>query len=82
MPRLKDNAVPKYREHKQSGQAIVTLDGHDFLLGRYGSKASRAEYRRLTGEWQQNGRKLWTVATNRVFTVIELIAAYLDFAGG
>ena len=77
MPSLKDNAVPKYREHKQSGQAVVTLDGHDFLLGRYGSEASRAEYRRPTGEWQQNGRKLRVATTKPVLTIIELIAAYL-----
>jgi hypothetical protein len=26
MPKLKDNSVPTYRLHKQSGQGIVTLD--------------------------------------------------------
>jgi hypothetical protein len=32
MPRLR-TGVPKYRKHKQSGQAIVTLNGRDYLLG-------------------------------------------------
>jgi hypothetical protein len=58
MPKLKPNAVPSYRRHKQSGQAIVTLSGRDFLLGAYGSAASRAEYERLTAEWLANGRRL------------------------
>ena len=32
MPKLV-NIPPKNRKHKQSGQAIVTLDGLDHLLG-------------------------------------------------
>jgi hypothetical protein len=52
MGRLKD---PAYRRHRQSGQAIVTLsDGdrrRDYLLGTFGSKESKAEYRRLLEEW-------------------------------
>lgn len=43
--------VPKYRRHKASGQAVVTLAGRDFYLGAYGSPASRAEYKRLIGEY-------------------------------
>ncbi len=39
MPRL-TNSLPKYRKHKASGQAIVTLDGRDFYLGPHGTKAS------------------------------------------
>lgn len=39
MPRLA-NAVPKYRKHKQSGQAIVTINGRDHLLGPHNTKAS------------------------------------------
>ena len=31
MPNLKEGQLPKYRLHKQSGQAIVTLNGRDFL---------------------------------------------------
>ena len=59
MPRLK-NSVPKYRQHKQSGQAIVTLNGRDFLLGHYGTKASGAKYDRLIAEWLDRGRQpIW-----------------------
>jgi hypothetical protein len=45
MPRL-TNSVPKYRRHKQSGQAIVTLNGRDYLLGPWRTKASKANYDR------------------------------------
>jgi hypothetical protein len=34
---------PVYRLHKQSGQAIVTLNGRDVLLGKHGSAASKAK---------------------------------------
>ena len=43
--------VPSYRLHKRSQQAVVTLAGHDFYLGKYGTTESREEYARLVGEW-------------------------------
>jgi len=45
MPRL-TKKVPKYRQHRASGQAIVTIDRRDFYLGPWKSKASRIEYDR------------------------------------
>jgi len=41
MPRLKDNQVPSYRLHKQSGQAVVTLNGKD---GKHGSAPSKSDH--------------------------------------
>lgn len=55
MPKLKVR-IPKYRLHKASGKAVVTLNGRDIYLGEYGSEASQAEYNRLLAEWQLNGR--------------------------
>lgn len=55
MPRL-TNAVPKYRKHRASGQAIVTITGRDHYLGPHGTKASKAEYDRLVTEWLASGR--------------------------
>lgn len=57
------NHVPKYRRHKQSGQAIVTLTDdlgrrHDVLLGKYGTRESRAEYARQIAEWEANNHRL------------------------
>jgi len=57
MPKLSPNTLPKYRRHKASGQAIVPLNGRDHYLGRYGTKASRVEYDRMTSEWLANGRQ-------------------------
>ena len=51
MPRL-SLRPPKYRKHKASGQALVTLNGRDFYLGPHGSPESRADYDRLVAEWQ------------------------------
>jgi len=57
MPKLKEDRVPSYRKHKQSGQGIVTLSGKDHLLGKHGTKDSRAKYDRLIAEWLANGRR-------------------------
>ena len=80
MPRL-TNANPRYRRHRPSGQAVVTLDGHDHYLGIYGSKISRLEYDRLVGQWIANGRRSPTVAaTVPDLTIVELTAAYMQHA--
>jgi len=39
------------RNAEPSGQAVVTLNGRDIYLGKWNTKASRAEYDRLIGEW-------------------------------
>ena len=57
MPRLSPSAVPSYRLHKQSGQALVTLNGRDVLLGKHDSPDSRQEYNRVIAEWLANGRQ-------------------------
>lgn len=80
MPRL-TNAAPRYRRHRASGQAIVTLNGRDFYLGPYGSTASRVDYDRLIGEWLAAGRCLGQSHGNDL-TVAELCLAYKRFAKG
>jgi hypothetical protein len=47
--------IPSYRRHKPSGQAVATFGGRDFYLGAFGSKASKAEYRRRLAEWLAAG---------------------------
>lgn len=56
MPRL-TKAVPRYRLHKASGQAIVTFDGQDRYLGTHGSDESRELYDRYIAEYLAGGRK-------------------------
>lgn len=50
--------LPKYRRHKPSGQAVVTLGGHDYYLGKRQTLESKREYDRLIAEWLANGRQL------------------------
>lgn len=50
-------SVPKYRWHRTSGQAVVTLYGKDHLLGPRGTAVSRAKYDRLIAAWQDHGRQ-------------------------
>ena len=50
--------TPSYREHKPSGQAVVTLGGRDVYLGKHGTPESRAEYDRVIAEWLANGRQI------------------------
>jgi integrase len=54
---------------------MVTLGGRDFYCGPHGTKASRAEYDRLVGEWLANGRRL-TPSNAGDVTIIDLIDAY------
>src|SRR5262249_6843813 len=78
--------VPSYRLHKQSGQAIVTLtDGlgnrRDVLLGKYGTPESRMEYARVIAEWEAGRRLLpMTAAAPAGLTVNELILTYWKHA--
>ena len=79
MPRL-IQAVPKYRKHRASGQAIVTINGRDHYLGPHNSKLSKLEYDRLVTEWLSSGRSASFGAAQPELTVVELVADYLRFA--
>lgn len=61
MPTRNSVRVPSYRHHKQSGQAIVTLNfpgrvRKDVPLGKYGSPESHRKYQQVVAEWDQRGR--------------------------
>ncbi len=71
--------VPNYRRHKATGQAVVTLDGRDFYLGKWGTAASRAEYNRLIAEWISHDGTLPTSGGSD-FSVVELLAAFARHA--
>ncbi len=78
MPRL-SNSVPKYRKHRGSGQAVVTLNGRDFYLGPHNTRVSKREYDRLTGEWLANSRNLPSGFANDLM-VAELLLRYWQHA--
>jgi integrase len=64
--------TPSYRRHRASGQAVVTIEGKDHYLGRYGTAASKIEYRRVVGEWLANGCR----SPKPDLTIAELVDAY------
>ncbi|SIN68950.1 Phage integrase family protein [Singulisphaera sp. GP187] len=84
--------TPSYRFHKPSGQAVVTLNGRDYYLGKHGTPQSRTEYDRLLAEWLVNGRHVTARARDNPpsgasvspdeLTVSEMILAYLRYAEG
>jgi integrase len=76
MPLLK-RATPKYRRHRASGRAVVTINGHDHYLGPYGSKASKVDYDRIISEWLAAGR---FVPQSDSLTINELCLRYFKFA--
>ncbi|HUU14485.1 MAG TPA: tyrosine-type recombinase/integrase [Terriglobia bacterium] len=82
MPANRTNRIPSYRHHKPSGQAVVTLNGKDFYLGKYDTTESRAEYERIVAEWLANGRLLPGGAAGGPadITVAEVVAAHHNFA--
>jgi hypothetical protein len=71
MPRL-TSSNPKYRRHKATGQAVVTLAGRDIDLGNHGTAAGKAEYNRFGGEWIAKGRPSILASTEQV-SVSEVI---------
>ena len=62
--------TPSYRLHKPSGQAVVTLNGKDFYLGKHGTPESRAEYDRFLAEWLAAGRQLTPVRPDGLGAVV------------
>ena len=74
--------VPSYRRHKPSGQAVVSLNGRDVYLGRWGTKASKAKYERLIGEWLAGGRCLLDGDHRAELTVAEVALPFWRFAKG
>lgn len=78
MPKL-IHSTPKYRKHRASGQAVVTIQGRDVYLGPYGTKTSHSEYDRVIAEWLAHGRQL-PAETDGSLTMNELMRDYLRYA--
>ncbi|WP_436714963.1 site-specific integrase [Roseiconus lacunae] len=74
------NLIPRYRKHKASGQARVTINGRDYFLGPHGTKASLAEYDRVIAEYIASGRSPSFGIEQAGITVAMLSADYLRFA--
>lgn len=72
--------VPKYRLHKTSGRAVVTLSCKEFYLGKYGTKESRQAYDRLISEWESTGRSTSFGSEPAVVTMAMLVSDFRDWA--
>jgi integrase len=71
--------IPSYRHHKARNLAVVTIDGRDVYLGRFGTPESRAEYDRVVAEWLARGRGVAPApppSAGGTATVAEVILAY------
>ena len=84
MPKL-TKKLPSYRRHKATGQAIVTLFGHDHYLGKYGSPESYESYKRVVAEWvttrgEASERAIDEQVVRRDLRINELLDAYLRYA--
>lgn len=79
MARRAGHSIPKYRKHRGSGQAIVTIAGRDHYIGPHGSKASRIEYDRLITEWLAAGRPATATEQDEI-SVAELIVRFWNHA--
>lgn len=70
------SVIPKYRKHS-SGNARVTINGRDYLLGPWNSRTSIREYDRIVAEFLSTGRSPSFGVEAEVYTVTMLIRDYL-----
>src|ERR1700677_2964238 len=85
MGRRRKGDPPRYRHHKHSGEAVVSLPTgngtyRDQLLGAYDTPESRQEYARVLGEWEGTGRTPPPSKAEAGLSVNELILTYYTHA--
>ena len=78
VPRQK-SLIPAYRKHS-SGNARVTINGRDYLLGPHGTRASKREYDRLIAEYLASGRSVSFGTSTDQVTMAMLMADYTRHA--
>ncbi|MDX1970639.1 MAG: hypothetical protein SFV23_25945, partial [Planctomycetaceae bacterium] len=69
-------AVPSYRLHKASGQAVVYLDRREHYLGPYDSPESRQRYAALLYGREAAATKVDPVPKPATFLVAELLLRF------
>jgi hypothetical protein len=69
--------LPTYRKHS-SGQARVTIRGRDQLLGVYGSRDSKAQYRELIQQYLETKPERQVLKGDG--SLGHCLAVYLDHA--
>jgi integrase len=80
------SVLPKYRHHKGTGQAFAQIKGRRHYLGKWNTQASKERYAAFVAELAVSPDVVVAqkAANSRLpaITVVELAAAYLDFAQG
>ena len=57
MKRGRSKSAPKYRLHKRSGQAVVSINGKDIYLGKHSTEESQQRYRAaIADHWASANR--------------------------
>ena len=83
---MRRHRPPSYRLQKSRNLAVVTIDGNDVYLGRYGSPESHERYSQLIAQWHAENHRALPLATGpRVpvrLLVKHLILRYWRFAEG
>src|SRR5688500_10525314 len=74
--------LPRYRLHRATGQAVVTLSGRDHYLGKHGSPESRARYQRLIREFVNAGFRMPAEDPLGGYPVAKLCDDFLSYAEG
>ena len=74
--------IPSYRLHKPTGQAIVSLQGKMFYLGKHKSKESRVKYNELIADYLSNDCRLPPTRSRTEITVEELALRFQEWAAG
>lgn len=82
MPRTKAGSIPSYRQHKSTGQAVVTINSRDVYLGRFDTPESKAEYARVITEFALTGdyRPKDAATPDEPTLVCEILAGYWTHA--
>jgi integrase len=85
MARRRKGELPRYRLHKQSGQAVVSLPRgngqyHDVLLGPFDTEEGKREYTRVINEWLANGQRVLPPVASAELSVNELILQFWHHA--
>ena len=71
--------IPSYRKHS-SGNARVTINGRDYLLGPHGTAASKREYDLIVAEYLASGRSDSFGLDSDRYTIAMLMSDYLRHA--
>lgn len=74
--------IPSYRRHKSTGRAVVTINGQDIYLGKYGSIESHEKYGQLIAQFASKAAVQVQPATGPAAdrTLTEIVLAFMHHA--